>query len=157
VCDKAQSSETGPKDAVAALIKRLAHRNANVQLYTLELANALSQNCGVEVHKELASRSFTDALLRLAADRNTHQQVKAKILERMGEWTEMFSRDPDLGIMQGAYTKLKSQSMFNQDVGFGYIMLNRLQIQTSDRRRNRGRRRSPTWTARRKRRSCRWR
>lgn len=26
-----------PKDAVAALIKRLAHRNANVQLYTLEV------------------------------------------------------------------------------------------------------------------------
>ena len=74
------------KDAVAAMIKRLAHRNANVQLYTLEvrsahveglemllilpqLANSLSQNCGGKIHKELASRSFTDAMLRLAADR----------------------------------------------------------------------------------------
>lgn len=104
------SSDTGAQQAVAAMIKRLAHRNANVQLYTLELANALSQNCGVPMHKELASRSFTDALLRLANDRNTHQQVKAKILERMAEWSEMFSRDPDLGIMQGAYSKLKSQS-----------------------------------------------
>lgn len=110
VCDKVGSSDTGAQQAVAAMIKRLAHRNANVQLYTLELANALSQNCGVRMHKELASRSFTDALLRLANDRNTHQQVKAKILERMGEWSEMFSRDPDLGIMQGAYNKLKSQS-----------------------------------------------
>ena len=27
------------KDVVAALIKRLAHRNANVQLYTLEVCN----------------------------------------------------------------------------------------------------------------------
>lgn len=26
-----------PKEVVAALIKRLAHRNANVQLYTLEV------------------------------------------------------------------------------------------------------------------------
>lgn len=99
------------------MIKRLAHRNANVQLYTLELANALSQNCGLPMHKELASRSFTDALLRLAADRNTHQQVKAKILERMAEWTEMFSRDPDLGIMSGAYMKLKSQSECQKHVG----------------------------------------
>ncbi|KAF2202805.1 hypothetical protein GQ43DRAFT_412901 [Delitschia confertaspora ATCC 74209] len=110
VCDKVGSEESGAKDAVAAIIKRLAHRNANVQLYTLELANALSQNCGIEMHKELASRSFTEALLRLAGDRNTHQQVKAKILERMAEWTEMFSNDPDLGIMQGAYTRLKSQN-----------------------------------------------
>ncbi|CBX96315.1 ESCRT-0 subunit protein hse1 [Plenodomus lingam] len=110
VCDKVGSSDTGAKDAVAAMIKRLAHRNANVQLYTLELANALSQNCGIQMHKELASRSFTDALLRLANDRNTHQQVKAKILERMAEWSDMFARDPDLGIMAGAYMKLKSQN-----------------------------------------------
>ena len=94
------------------MIKRLAHRNANVQLYTLELANALSQNSGVQMHKELASRSFTDALLRLANDRNTHQQVKAKILEHMSEWAEMFAQDPDLGIMASAYMKLKSQSKF---------------------------------------------
>lgn len=110
VCDKVGSEESGAKDAVAAIIKRLAHRNANVQLYTLELANALSQNCGIKMHKELASRSFTDALIRLAGDRNTHQQVKAKILEHMAEWAEMFARDPDLGIMHGAYTKLKSQN-----------------------------------------------
>jgi signal transducing adaptor molecule len=110
VVDKVGSSESGAKDAVAAMIKRLAHRNANVQLYTLELANALSQNCGDRIHRELASRSFTDALLRLAADRNTHQQVKAKILERMGEWAEMFSRNPDYGIMEQAYMKLKSQN-----------------------------------------------
>ncbi|KAG7006287.1 hypothetical protein G7Y79_00015g038770 [Physcia stellaris] len=110
VCDRVGAEDTGPKDAVAAMIKRLAHRNANVQLYTLELANALSQNCGPKIHRELSSRSFTDAILRLANDRNTHQQVKAKILERMGEWTEMFSRDPDLGIMEQAYMKLKSQN-----------------------------------------------
>jgi hypothetical protein len=116
VCDKVGSSDTGAKDAVAAMIKRLAHRNANVQLYTLELANALSQNCGNQMHKELASRSFTEAMLRLAGDRNTHQAVKAKILERMAEWTEMFARDPDLGIMEGAYMKLKTQSQFNESL-----------------------------------------
>lgn len=110
VCDRANAEDSGPKDAVTAMIKRLAHRNANVQLYTLELANALSQNCGQKMHRELASRSFTDALLRLANDRNTHQQVKTKILERMEEWTREFSRDPDLGIMGQAYMKLKSQN-----------------------------------------------
>ncbi|KAL1970013.1 hypothetical protein VTN77DRAFT_6418 [Rasamsonia byssochlamydoides] len=110
VCDKVNAEEAGAKDAVAALIKRLAHRNANVQLYTLELANALAQNCGPKVHRELASRSFTEALLRLANDRNTHQQVKSKILERMEEWSEMFSSNPDFGIMEQAYVKLKTQN-----------------------------------------------
>lgn len=37
VCDKVAGEDSGPKDAVASMIKRLAHRNANVQLYTLEV------------------------------------------------------------------------------------------------------------------------
>lgn len=110
VCDKVTGEDNGAKDVCASMIKRLSHRNANVQLYTLELANALSQNCGTKMHIELASRAFTDALLRLANDRNTHQQVKTKILERMAEWTQMFSKDPSLGIMRDQYQKLKSQN-----------------------------------------------
>jgi len=74
---------------------------------TSQLANALSQNCGKPMHRELASRAFTEALLKLANDRNTHQQVKAKILERMKEWSDMFSKDADLGIMYDAYFRLK--------------------------------------------------
>ncbi|KAF2149402.1 hypothetical protein K461DRAFT_231286 [Myriangium duriaei CBS 260.36] len=107
VCDRVSASPTGPQSVVAALIKRLAHRNANVQLYTLELANALSQNCGPPLHRELSSRSFTEALARLANDRNSHQQVKSKVLERLEGWTEQFKGDPDLGIMEQAYEKLK--------------------------------------------------
>lgn len=102
------AGENGPKDAVAALIKRLAHRNANVLLYTLELANGFTQNCGPTMHRELASRAFTDALLRLASDRNTHPTVKSSILEKMAEWTEIFKNDPGLGIMEQSYNRLKS-------------------------------------------------
>ncbi|KAF2173036.1 hypothetical protein M409DRAFT_16986 [Zasmidium cellare ATCC 36951] len=109
VCDRVSANSAGPQQATASLIKRLAHRNANVQLYTLELANALSQNCGPPLHRELASKAFTDALLRLAADRNTHGQVKQKILERMGTWTEEFRSSPELGIMEQAYLKLRQQ------------------------------------------------
>jgi hypothetical protein len=39
VCDKVTGEDSGAKDAVASMIKRLAHRNANVQLYTLEVRN----------------------------------------------------------------------------------------------------------------------
>ena len=108
VCDRVSASASGPSQAIAALIKRLAHRNANVQLYTLELANALSQNCGPPLHRELASKAFTDALLRLAGDRNSHAQVKQKVLERMEMWTEEFGRNPELGIMEQAYGKLRA-------------------------------------------------
>jgi signal transducing adaptor molecule len=75
-----------------------------------QLGNALSQNCGKAMHRELASRAFTDALLKLANDRNTHQQVKAKILERMETWSNEFSKDPDLGIMYDAWFRLKQNN-----------------------------------------------
>src|SRR5689334_4018753 len=75
-----------------------------------QVANALSQNCGKPMHRELSSRAFTDALLKLANDRNTHTQVKAKILERMKDWTDMFKSDPDLGIMYDAYYRLKQSN-----------------------------------------------
>lgn len=59
------------------------------------------------MHREVSSRAFTEALLKLANDRNTHHQVKSKILEKMQEWTDMFSSDPDLGIMSDAFQRLK--------------------------------------------------
>lgn len=57
------------RNVVAAVLKRLAHRNPNVQLYSLILAEALSKNCGLEVNREIASRSFTQGLERLVTDR----------------------------------------------------------------------------------------
>jgi len=57
-----------------------------------------------------ALKSSSGKACVLTQAQNTHQQVKAKILERMGEWTEMFKKNPDLGIMEQAYIKLKSQS-----------------------------------------------
>lgn len=42
----------------------------------MKLANACSQNCGPKMHRELASRSFTDALLRLAGDRVSLEDMK---------------------------------------------------------------------------------
>jgi signal transducing adaptor molecule len=48
VCDRVASDANGPKEAVQALIKRLAHRNANVQLYTLEVS--------CHIHDEEAER-----------------------------------------------------------------------------------------------------
>lgn len=38
VCDRVSNDTNGAKETVQAMIKRLAHRNANVQLYTLEVS-----------------------------------------------------------------------------------------------------------------------
>lgn len=57
------------RNVVAAVLKRLTHRNPNVQLYALALVEALSKNCGHQVNREVASRSFTQGLERIVTDR----------------------------------------------------------------------------------------
>ena len=57
------------RNVIAAILKRLAHRNPNVQLYSLTLSESLSKNCGKDLHSEIASRAFTQALERLITDR----------------------------------------------------------------------------------------
>lgn len=57
------------RNVIAAILKRLAHRNPNVQLYSLALTESLSKNCTIDLHREIASRAFTQALEKLITDR----------------------------------------------------------------------------------------
>ena len=57
------------RNVIAAILKRLTHRSANVQLYTLTLAESLSKNCGLTLHREMASKAFTAGLEKLITDR----------------------------------------------------------------------------------------
>lgn len=99
------------RNCVAALLKRLVHRNANVQLYALTLADALSKNCGLVAHRELASRSFCQTLQRIVTDRNTHSTVKNKALKLIKEWSTEWGQDETLGIVRETMDSLKSQGM----------------------------------------------
>ncbi|KAI5303721.1 ESCRT-0 subunit protein hse1, partial [Ascosphaera pollenicola] len=105
--DKLRSSG---RDVVAAVERRIEYQNANTQIYALELANSLVQNCGINVHREICSRHFTDALLRVANNPATPHQVKANVYERLEAWSRMFSSNPELELMEEAYNKLKYQN-----------------------------------------------
>lgn len=111
LCDKVtDEGEQGARNVIAALLKRLTHRNANVQLYSLAVAEALSKNCGIEVHRELASRAFTQGLEKLVTDRTGHDKVKKKALSMIQSWAQEWEKDPSLGIMNECYESLKSKN-----------------------------------------------
>ncbi|KAF8323500.1 uncharacterized protein EI90DRAFT_2384190 [Cantharellus anzutake] len=110
LCDKVvDEGEGGARNVIAAILKRLAHRTSNVQLYSLALAEALSKNCGIELHRELCSRSFTQGLEKLVTDRNTHDKVRKRALGLIKTWALEFESDPTLGIMYECYENLKSK------------------------------------------------
>ncbi|KAK9431575.1 hypothetical protein V1505DRAFT_368013 [Lipomyces doorenjongii] len=111
VCDKVNaSSENGAKEAVSALQKRVGHRSANVQLYALTLADSLAQNCGTRAYRELASRSFTQALVRMGSDKSVHNSVKSRLIEVMEELVKVFQGDSSLSLMSDALDQVKSMN-----------------------------------------------
>ncbi|KJA14934.1 hypothetical protein HYPSUDRAFT_149756 [Hypholoma sublateritium FD-334 SS-4] len=111
LCDKVQDEkQPGAHAAIAAILKRLAHRNPNVQLYALSLTESLSKNLGIEIHRELASRAFTQGLEKLITDRNTHEKVRRRALGLIAMWTAEFEKDETLGIMEDCYNNLKAKN-----------------------------------------------
>ncbi|EST08854.1 hypothetical protein PSEUBRA_001563 [Kalmanozyma brasiliensis GHG001] len=109
VCDKVSSGgEAAARNCIGAIQKRLVHRNANVQLFALTLADAVAKNCGLSAHQEIASRSFTQTLARICLDRNTHATVKKRCSALVKEWAGEFD-DESLGLMKETYESLKSQ------------------------------------------------
>lgn len=67
------------RNVIAAVLKRLTHRNANVQLYALALVESMSKNCGLELHREMASRAFTQGLEKIINDRVRTRSINVDI------------------------------------------------------------------------------
>jgi signal transducing adaptor molecule len=112
VCDKVNADgESGPRQCIAAILKRLVHRNANVQLYALTLSDALAKNCGITAHRELASRSYCQTLQRMIVDRNTHATVKRKGVALLKEWSQEWGKDETLGIVRETVEALRTQGI----------------------------------------------
>lgn len=119
ICDKVtDEGEAGARNAVSSVMKRLAHRNPNVQSFALELANSIAQNCGRPAHAELGSRAFTGALDRLIRDRTTNPAVKQKATKYVSSWTREFGADPALGVMAELQSGLE-QSRLAYESGAG--------------------------------------
>lgn len=64
------------------------------------------------MHRELASRSFTQTLIRLSSDHTVHHTVKTKLVEVMEELVKLFSGDRSLSIMADALNQVKSLSEY---------------------------------------------
>ncbi|GAA5827009.1 hypothetical protein JCM5353_008884 [Sporobolomyces roseus] len=105
-----EDGETGARNSVNSLTKRLTHRSANVQLFSLTLAGALVNNCGASLHREISGKSFTQALTRLINDRTTHESVKKEALKSIEEWVKEHQGNGDFDLMNDTYQSLKRQN-----------------------------------------------
>ncbi|KAH6574403.1 hypothetical protein BASA60_005573 [Batrachochytrium salamandrivorans] len=110
ICEKADQSEASAREALTILSKRILHKNVNVILFSLTVANSLVQNCDMTVKREVSSRAFLDALVRQITTNkaSVHVTVHHRILELIQQWADVFRSEPSLDYMVQIYNQLKS-------------------------------------------------
>ncbi|GAA5894319.1 hypothetical protein JCM6882_007629 [Rhodosporidiobolus microsporus] len=106
-----EDGETGARNCVQALQKRLNHRSANVQLFSLTLAGALVNNCGPALHREISGKTFTQTLVRLINDRTTHDTVRRSALSTLETIIKEHPADPNFDLLLETYESLKRQGV----------------------------------------------
>lgn len=108
LCDRlASNDESDARKCMAAIQKRVVHRNANVQLYAITLTDTLSKNCGDAIHHEIASRAFMHTLSKVVRDPSTHNLVKQRILRTLLSWRDEYKHDDTLGLVADTVNDLR--------------------------------------------------
>ena len=66
ICDTLRQGDCAPKPAVEAIKRKLQDKNPHVQLYALQVLDAVVKNCGKPVHDEVMTMVFMDELKEMA-------------------------------------------------------------------------------------------
>ncbi|EXX51009.1 hypothetical protein RhiirA5_415783 [Rhizophagus irregularis] len=104
-CDAVNATENGAKEATKFIRKKIS-KSGNVQLRTLTVLKAMTENCGAKFHAEIASKKFLDEIEIVAISPNTDDDIKQKIVTLLGTLTEMFRNEPSLYQISNLYSKL---------------------------------------------------
>ncbi|ORZ25222.1 hypothetical protein BCR42DRAFT_3834 [Absidia repens] len=97
VCEVVNNSELGAKEARKLLQKKMLSSDAKTQVISLEILNALSENCKEKLKDQLAAKSFGEDLELLATQKATNDDVHSKLVQCLQNWVSNFGTDPSFG------------------------------------------------------------
>ncbi|SAM07555.1 hypothetical protein [Absidia glauca] len=110
ISDEIRSKKVNSKDAMRSLKRRLAHKNPNVVLSTLNLTDTCVKNSGEAFVREIASREFMDELVSLLrAPTGCNLDVKSKILSVVQIWGLAAKGKPNLSYVTDTYYLLQAE------------------------------------------------
>ncbi|KAF8569063.1 hypothetical protein P879_04229 [Paragonimus westermani] len=115
ICDVINETDSGPKEAVRAIRKRLnssAGRD-NVSIwYTLLLLDACVKNCGRRFHSQIANKDFLHDFLKLLAPKNEpSQELQNRVLYMLKCWVELNWNVPGKKDLEKVYTTLRQKGI----------------------------------------------
>ena len=98
ICDYVNTREEGPKDAARAIRKRFQiAKSTKSILYVLIILETCMKNCGYRFQIHVCQKEFIQDLVKLLQPaRNPSLAVQEKIVALIQNWTDAFSKHPDL-------------------------------------------------------------
>lgn len=78
ICELVAKDEAQAKDVIKCIKKRLGHKNANTQLFTVRLLEMLIYNCGDHVHRQLIDNGLLRILVKIVK-KKTNLPVRERI------------------------------------------------------------------------------
>lgn len=110
LCDRVQTTTSGSKECLKAVVKRLNHQDPHVVIQAITLLDACVNNCGKEFRLEVASREFETEFRKLLS--KSHPKVQEKLRGLLKTWAEgEFKGDSQLGLIPGLYSALKREGV----------------------------------------------
>lgn len=112
ICDAVNDNDAGPKEAVAAIRRRLTGNAKNFHIInlTLTVLETCVKNCGIRFHTKIAQKDFLKDLMSVIyAKNNPPTIVCERILGLIQYWTDAFKNKPQLSAVQELYEQLKDE------------------------------------------------
>ncbi|KAF9507322.1 hypothetical protein BS47DRAFT_1422197, partial [Hydnum rufescens UP504] len=107
ISDCIRSKTVPAKEAMRSIKRRVNHKNPNVQLFALTLADTCVKNGGDHFLVEVASREFMDNLVSILKIPGVNSDVKQKILRLIQNWALAFESKTGLGYATEVYKALQ--------------------------------------------------
>ncbi|XP_065900045.1 TOM1-like protein 2 [Dysidea avara] len=114
ICDAINETDNGPKDAVAALRKRITSNLKNFHVINLSLTvlETTAKNCGIRFHSRIAQKDFLQDLMKIINQKNNPPTiVKERVLGLIQQWADAFRANPQLSAVVEFYNQLKQEGV----------------------------------------------
>ncbi|XP_064406991.1 TOM1-like protein 2 [Halichondria panicea] len=114
ICDAINESDNGPKEAVAAIRKRLTGNSKNFHIInlTLTVLETCVKNCGIRFHSKIAQRDFLHDMMKVISVKNNPPTiVRERILGLVQYWADAFKGKHQLVAVDELYEQLKTDGI----------------------------------------------
>ncbi|KAK2575127.1 hypothetical protein KPH14_008846 [Odynerus spinipes] len=108
ICDLIRQNDVQPKQALAAIKKKLASDNPHVALYALLVLESCVKNCGSRIQDEIGTKQYMEQLKELVKT-SPHKNVRQKTLELIQAWAYAFRNIPKYRAVQDTLNIMKSE------------------------------------------------